>query len=70
MDHFGIGGAILGAVRVYLHGARGTGRTTSLLESVGSGDRVVFQSTQESRRFKDLCSARGNGACALANLTQ
>lgn len=33
MDHFGIGSAVKGALEVYLRASRGTGRTTSLLES-------------------------------------
>lgn len=59
MDHFGIGSAIAGAVAIYLRASRGTGRTTSLIESVKDGDRVVFLSALEADRFKRMCKERG-----------
>ena len=59
MDHFGIGAAIEGAVRIYLRSARGTGRTTSLVESVKNGDRLVFSDSREAERVRHLCEERG-----------
>ena len=41
MDHFGIGAALLGAANIYFNSARQTGRTTSLIESVKDGDRII-----------------------------
>ena len=40
MDHFGIGAGLTGAMDIYFHASRGTGRTTSLVDSVKEGDRV------------------------------
>jgi len=54
MDHFGMGAALYGAVRIYLHSARGTGRTISMLESLNSGDRIIFASSKEADRVKRL----------------
>lgn len=59
MDHFGIGAAIRGAINIYFRCARQTGRTTSLVESVQDGDRVVFADHQEARRVQRLWRERG-----------
>jgi len=59
MDHFGIGAAIQGAARVYFQSARRTGRTTSLVESVKDGDRIVFTDSREAERVRRLCQERG-----------
>ena len=59
MDHFGIGAAVLGSVRIYMHSARRTGRTTSLVESVKDGDRIVFCDTREAERVRRLTLERG-----------
>lgn len=59
MDHFGIGAAIQGAVRIYTQSARRTGRTTSLVESVKDGDRVCFSDNRDAERVKRLCLERG-----------
>lgn len=57
MDAFGIGAALRGAANIYFHGARQTGRTTLLLESLKDGDRVVCPTQKEvdwlSRRAKE-----------------
>ena len=55
MDHFGIGGAIMAAVKIYSETARGSGRTTSLIHSLKTGDRVVFHATAEANRVRRLC---------------
>lgn len=55
MDFFGIGAGMLGAARGYLQGARRTGRTTRLMESLKTGDRVIFNTTQEARLFEREC---------------
>ena len=59
MDHFGIGAALLGAAQIYFRSARGTGRTTSLIESVKDGDRIVVGTSREVRRIEGLLAERG-----------
>lgn len=59
MDHYGIGNAIKGIVGAYAESARRTGRTTSLVESVKDGDRVIFTNGREADRVKRLCAERG-----------
>ena len=58
MDQFGIGGAVVGAAEVYFRASRGTGRTTSLVESVKDGDRVVFLNARDVREFERLIKDR------------
>ena len=59
MDHFGIGAAAQGAFEVYVASARQTGRTTSLVESLKDGDRVIFINYVEARRVERMCEDRG-----------
>lgn len=59
MDHFGIGAALLGVMRVYFQTSRATGRTTSLVESLKTGDRVVFADVREAKRVQRMCLERG-----------
>jgi hypothetical protein len=59
MDHFGIGAAIQGSVRCVLIAGRRSGRTTSLVESLKDGDRVIFLDPREASRVKKLCLERG-----------
>lgn len=59
MDHFGIGAALEGAAVIYFRSARRSGRTTSLVESLKTGDRVVFLEAREADRVKRLCMERG-----------
>lgn len=59
MDQFGIGAAVLGAAQIYFRSARGSGRSTSLVESVKDGDRVVFVNQEEVRRVQRLFLERG-----------
>lgn len=59
MDHFGIGAAMQAMLLNYSQAARGTGRTTSLVESVKTGDRIVFTNPREAARVKRLCAERG-----------
>jgi hypothetical protein len=58
MDHFGIGNGVDSAVRIYFQSARRSGRTTSLVESLKTGDRVVFSTQKEARRVLSLCKER------------
>lgn len=58
MDHFGIGHGIQGAARIYFQSGRQTGRTSSLVESLKDGDRVVFTTEREGRRVQALCKER------------
>lgn len=59
MDHFGIGHAMQAMVRVYIQGARQTGRTTSLLESLKDGDRVVCAAPMHAKDLEHRCRQRG-----------
>lgn len=59
MDHYGIGNGVEGAALIYFTSARQTGRTTSLIESLKDGDRVVFANQREADRVKRLCLQRG-----------
>lgn len=58
MDHFGIGAAMQSMARVYSQAARRTGRTTSLVESVKEGDRIVFANQDEARTVVRLLRER------------
>ena len=46
-------------VRVYIQGARQTGRTTSLLESLKDGDRVVCATPAHAKDLERRCRPRG-----------
>lgn len=59
MDHYGIGAGVLGCINTYFISARQSGRTTSLIESLKDGDRVVFNNSREADRVKRLCVERG-----------
>lgn len=59
MDHFGIGAAMKAAAMIYGQAAKQTGRTTSLVESLKDGDRVVFVSQGDAIRFRNICLSRG-----------
>jgi len=58
MDHFGIGAAVRAMMQIYQHSARRSGRTTSLVESVKDGDRIVFSDRREAVRVRRLCAER------------
>ena len=59
MDHFGIGAGLLGAANIYFNSARQTGRTTSLIESVKDGDRIVVRNQREEYCLKRRLEERG-----------
>tara|TARA_R110002124_G_scaffold163667_3_gene331041 strand:- start:1475 stop:1900 length:426 start_codon:yes stop_codon:yes gene_type:complete len=52
MDLFGIGNAIKACAQIYFRSAIQTGRTTALIHSLKAGDRVYFESHQQSRWFE------------------
>jgi hypothetical protein len=58
MDMFGIGSAITAVVDSYFHGARSTGRTTRLLESLKAGDRIVTLDEPQARVLRSLLTRR------------
>lgn len=58
MDHFGIGQAMQGMARVYILSSRRTGRTTSLVQSLKKGDRVVCANDSQRRHLLALCRER------------
>lgn len=59
MDYFGIGAAMRSMISVYIQSARRTGRTTSMVESLKDGDRVVFVNRQQAEIVERLCKKRG-----------
>lgn len=59
MDIYGIGAAIKGMVMTYSASARRSGRTTTLIESLRNGDRVVFSESAEADRVAMMCRDRG-----------
>lgn len=59
MDHFGIGAAMKGMLLTYVQTSRRSGRTTSLLESLKDGDRVIFSDARHANEFKRLAHERG-----------
>lgn len=59
MDHFGICHAAQSVLEIYFRSGKGTGRTTSLVQSVKDGDRVVFVDIRQARQFERLCKERG-----------
>lgn len=58
MDHFGIGIALRGMLSAYRAAARRSGRTTSLVDSVKNGDRIVFAAHNEARHVEGLLRER------------
>lgn len=58
MDHFGIGAAVRGAFEMYFRSARQTGRTTSLVESLKDGDRVIFVDSRQADIVRRMCAER------------
>lgn len=58
MDHFGIGAAMRGMAMTYINTACRTGRTTSLIESLKDGDRVLCMTAREAKRIERLCRER------------
>lgn len=59
MDQFGIGNTIMAMINVYYESARGTGRTSLLIDNLRSGDRVVFMNAKEAKRVQRLCMDKG-----------
>ena len=59
MDHFNIGAGLLVAANIYFRSARQTGRTTSLIESLKDGDRIVVRNRQEEYYLKRRLEGRG-----------
>lgn len=59
MDHFGIGAAMLAMSAVYTTATRRSGRTTSLIEDVKDGDRIVFAHSHEAQRVERILLERG-----------
>lgn len=55
MDHFGIGNAMRSLFHTLQMHSRGTGRTTSLINSIGDNDRVVVASSHEADRLRYEC---------------
>jgi hypothetical protein len=58
MDHFGIGIALQGMAGMFFQMSRRTGRTTSLLESLRHGDRVVCVDTRQAWHMERACKER------------
>lgn len=58
MDVFGIGAAVRGAVVTYFTMARGSGRSTHLVDILKDGDCVVFTNRMEADRILYQCKRR------------
>ena len=65
MDFFGIGVAMQALVRVYRQASRATGRTTSMLDTLKPGDRVVFADSREANRVRQLLLQKGVAATCI-----
>lgn len=59
MDHFGIGHAMRGMAFAYFRSARQTGRTTSLIDSLKDGDRVMCATSKRAYELQRKCCERG-----------
>lgn len=59
MDMWGIGHSLRSVVRAYFHGARASGRTTSLVNTLKDGDRVVCVNRQQAKFLEERCLERG-----------
>lgn len=59
MDIFGIGKAVESMMRIYTQTVRRSGRTEMMINSLRSGDRVVFNNQNEADRVNRLCRERG-----------
>lgn len=58
MDFFGIEAGVRAALGMYFAASRATDRSTTLLSSLKDGDRVIFASEQERRRFAGMARDR------------
>ena len=58
MDFFGIGNAMVAMIRVYTQSARRSGRTTSLLAALKSGDRVICLTLEDVKWLERECRER------------
>ena len=58
MDHFGISTALQAVAKIYFQSGRRTGRTTSLLQCLKDGDRVIVSDTRERMRWLQLVKER------------
>lgn len=56
---YGNGAAMRGIVEAYNQGARRTGRTTMMVNSLREGDIVVFHDSREMRRVDRMIRERG-----------
>ncbi len=59
MDFFGIGQMVTAVVEVAFRSGRQTGRTTTLVESLKDGDRVICPNSSVVRHVEKLCKQRG-----------
>lgn len=59
MDPYGIGAAIKSMVRAYQHAARGTGRTTLMVNAAKSSDHLIVASLSEGRLIERMCAEAG-----------
>lgn len=59
MDIFGIGAALKGCFSTYLQSARGTGRSSSMYNSLKNGDRVICLNHRDASEVEKQCRARG-----------
>ena len=70
MDVCGVGNTVIGAAEVAFAAARVSGRTTTMINMVKDGDRVVFLNQREANRVDSLLRERGIKAhCIVASPT-
>lgn len=58
MDMYGIGSAMKSMIQMYTISARGSGRTTEMINSLKDGDRVYFTESREAERVGRMCRER------------
>jgi hypothetical protein len=59
MDTHGIGYAMEGMVQIYMHTARATGRTVSMIAELQEHDVVIFIDAREAKRVKRMAADMG-----------
>jgi len=58
MDYFGIGSALKGSALIYFRSAIQSGRTTSLIESLKDGDRVICLNAESADFLRRRCKEK------------
>lgn len=59
MYHHTVNAALGSMAQIFFETSRRTGRTTEMLESLKSGDFVVFDNSAEAKRVQEMAARRG-----------